>query len=255
MKELCFWSVGDGKFAAMLQGLVTSFRQAGMQDDFIVFSDRAIEGAETILTGDFDKKAYLFKFEFLRRLAAREYRYFVFLDADTLFVRHAPSLWPLVLDSPVHAFFECDCTYPAKRRTWWGCPLEEYVRMMRDCGVIDPHVYNVNGGFFMVDRRAIEMVCSLVGDFWSYALSQGYLFTEEAPLAYAVHILCKQPEAHLLTRHFAIWATDWRAQFANRLPHGEAWVFEDWMRGDEFLINPAIVHLPKSKDLLVQQHH
>jgi len=252
MKEVCFWSVGDGDFALMMQGLVNSFRKAGMKEDFIAFSDVEIRGADTRLVGTFDKKAHLFKFDFLKQLAEEDYRTFVFLDADTLFVRNPPDLKALLKDSPVHAFFECDCTYPALRPTWWGCPLEKYVEMMRDCGVMTDKVYNVNAGMFMVERSAIATVCGLAEDFWQYALSQGYAFTEEPPLAYAVHMLAGKPEEHLLTSHFDVWASDWTAQFADRLPDGQPWMFKDWMRGQEYTINPAIVHALKSKDLLIQ---
>lgn len=252
MSKLCFWSIGDGDFAQMMQALVASFRKVGMQEHFIAFSDRPIHDAETILVPPFDKKGHLFKFDFLRKLSQREFETFVFLDADTLFVRKPPPLQYLMLDSPVHAFFECDCTTPALRPSWWGCPLEEYVKLMRDCGVTTERVYNVNAGFFMVDRRAIEVVCDLAEDFWKYSLSKGYAFTEEPPLAYAIHTLCQDPESHLLTRHFDIWASDWTAQFAKKLPAGEPWMFKDWMRGQEYTINPAIVHVLKSKDLLTK---
>lgn len=252
MKDVCFWSVGDGDFAVMLQGLVRSFRRVGMNDDFIAFSDRNIEGAKTVLVQAFDKKCHLFKFEFLKRLAEHEYRTFVFLDADSLFVRQPPPLLTLMQDAPVHAFFECDCTYPALRSSWWGCPLKTYVQMMRDCGVMTERVYNVNAGFFMVERNAIELVCGLAEDFWSYSLSKGYLFTEEPPLAYAAHMLCENPETHLLNKHFDVWASDWTAQFANKLPEGKPWMFKDWMRGQEYTVNPAIIHVLKSKELLIK---
>lgn len=253
MKELCFWSVGDNDFAWMLQGLVASFRKAGMQEDFIAFSDRPIAGARTEIVKEFDKKAHLFKFTFLKKLLKEDYRAFIFLDADTLFVRRPPDLLPLLKDSPVHAFFECDCTIPGiLRQSWWGCPLEKYVELMRDSGVTSEKVYNVNAGLFMVEKNAIETVCSLAEDFWNYSLSCGYAFTEEPPLAYALHMLSQNPEFHLIKNHFDIWASDWTAQFKDKLPEGKPWMFKDWLQGDEFIINPAIVHALKSKDLLIR---
>lgn len=117
MKDVCFWSVGNGDFASMVQGLVRSFRRVGMDDDFIAFCDRPIEGAETILIPGVNKKDYLFKFHYLRMLQSREYKTFVFLDADSLFVRKPPPLLPLMCGSPVHAFFESDCSKPALRKS------------------------------------------------------------------------------------------------------------------------------------------
>ena len=66
MKDICYWSIGDGKFAKVLQTLVRSFRSVGMKEDFIAFSDRDIEGAKTVRIQDFSKSCHLFKFEFLK---------------------------------------------------------------------------------------------------------------------------------------------------------------------------------------------
>lgn len=250
MKDFCYWSIGNKSFADILQVLVKSFREVGMEEDFIAFSDKNIEGAKVIPITSIDKKCFLFKFTFLKQLINFDYKTFVFLDADSLFVRKVPDLHCLMTDGPAHAFLECDCTYPSLRKSWWGCPLPEYVQMMRDCGVTSQGVYNVNAGFFMVDRHAIDLFCSFVDDFWQYALSQGYAFTEEAPLAYAIQMLSKDPEKHLLVNHFDIWATDWRGEFSKELPSGKPWKYRDWMRDNEYTINPAIVHVAKSKHLL-----
>lgn len=252
MEDICFWSIGDGKFSVMMQGLVHSFRRVGMNNPFIAFSDKVVEGAETRLIDSFDKQCHLFKFHFLKMLLDEPYSAFVFLDADTLFLRKPPPLLPLLEKSPVHAFLECDCSKATLRKAWWGCQLDEYIQLMRDCGVITQKIYNLNAGFFIVERRAINMVCDLAEDFWRYALSKGYAFTEEPCLSYAVHILSQDPESHLLVKHFSIWASDWTGQFTEKLPDGKPWVFKDWMQGQEFLINPAIVHALKSKNLLIE---
>ncbi|PJD97327.1 MAG: hypothetical protein CK425_04205 [Parachlamydia sp.] len=254
MEKVCYWSVGDGEYALILQNLIHSFRDVGMEEDFVAFSDRPMEGAtQTIIVPPFDKNLFLFKFAFLQWFLKQDYTTLIFLDADNHFVRKPPSLLDLVSDTPLHTFFESDCTYPAIRKEWWGCPLEKYVEMMRTCGVVHEKIYNVNGGFFIIRKEAIPLVCGLVQDFWTHGLSEGFLMSDEAPLAYATHILTTDPEKHLLSRHFDVWATDWTAQYQDILPDGREWIFKDYMRYNSYRVNPAIVHALKSKKALIAE--
>lgn len=253
MKDICFWSIGDQKHAIMLQTLVDSFHAVGMQEDFHAISDRPIKGATTHLVDSFLKACFMFKFGFLYQMRALDYRYFVFLDADSYFVRRPPNLIDLMAGDPLHSFLECDCTAPDKnilRKTWRGCPWAVYIQLLREKGVTHKKLYNVNGGFFMVEREAIEHVCQLALDFWLYAKEKGIIFTEEAPLAYATQLLCKDPSKHLIINHFDVWATDWTGRFADHLPGGEEWVFSDWITGKPYLVNPSIVHICKYRDYL-----
>lgn len=257
MRELCFWSVGDGPYALMMQTLVASYRAVGMTDDFHAFSDRPIAGAIHHPIGPFDKTLYLFKLRFLQSEVARlDYRYFAFLDADNYFVRKPSDLLGLMHKSPLHSFLESDCAASDNRRPdWWSCPLPEYVRLMRECGVTTPGVYNVNAGFFIVHRDAIEAVCRLACEFWEHAYRAGYVFTEEAPLAYATHMLCVDPAAHLMRNLFDVWSCDWTGSFAGRLPTGEDWTFQDYMTGAPHKVNPAIVHAMRSNAAMVRAAH
>lgn len=253
MSGICFWSVGDGEYAWILQALVNSFRAAGMQDDFHVFSDREIDKAITHKVGKFDKRGCFFKLTFLQAQVQHwDYRYYIYLDADTLFMRHPERLLDVLEGSPLHFTFECDCTDPgAIRKDWWGCPLNEYVRLMRDCGVTSDKVYNVNGGFFIVKREAVDTVCELALDFAKYAVRQGYLLPDEPAWAYAMHMLCDEPEKHLISRRWDLWCSDWEGIFAKQLPNGQPWTFKEYMTFKPHTVNPAIVHAIKSKDLLI----
>ena len=125
---------------------------------------------------------------------------------------------------------------------------------MRESGVTSEKIYNVNGGFIIVKREAIETICALADDFWDYAVRNKVGFNDEPLWAYAAHMLCADPEKHLKKRNFDIWATDWTGQFKEHLPDGKEWLFKDYMRYDEYHINPAIIHLVKSKIFLwIQQ--
>lgn len=253
-KKICFWSIGDGECAFMLQTLVNSFRQVGITEDFHVFSDREIHGATTHLVNSFDKRGFLFKFAFLQsELAQWDYRYFVYLDADTIFIRQPSPLLPLLAGSPIHFFMETPLTKVKKQEKWWNCPIERYLTMMRDCGVTTPEIYSLNAGFFLLKKEVICLACGLAQDFFEYSQRCGYFFPDEPLWNYAMHMLCESPEQHLLIDHFDIWCSDWKGEWASQLPNGTPWTFCDYMTDERYLVNPAIVHALKSKPLLIEK--
>lgn len=121
----CYWSVADGPYAGMVQTAVRSARAAGVCEDSHVWSDREVVRAVTHDPGLYVKALYLFKLEFLRYQVARlRYAFFVFLDADTYFVRHPGNPLAALHGAPVHVLLESDCTRPGNRRPdWWGLPV------------------------------------------------------------------------------------------------------------------------------------
>src|SRR5271154_4100486 len=87
-ERYCYWSAVDGIYAQMMQTVVDSAREAGVFKDFHVWTDRPIDGATCHPAANFDKTLYLFKLRFLRDEVSRlDYDYFVWLDADSYFVR------------------------------------------------------------------------------------------------------------------------------------------------------------------------
>jgi hypothetical protein len=169
MNDICFWSIGDGKYAPVLQSLVYSFRQVGMKEDFHAISDRPIKGAITHIVPPFNKGPHFhFKYAFLvSHMRKLNYRYFVYLDSDNFFVRKPPDLRPLVGDLPFVCFLESDCLSPlVKVKTWTHVPLSSYVSVMREMGITDSKIYNVNGGFFIVKKEAISDLYKAMYEFW-----------------------------------------------------------------------------------------
>jgi hypothetical protein len=250
----CYWSIADGPYAEMVQTAVRSARAVGVREDIHVWSDRDVVGATTHDAGIFVKNLYLFKLQFLRHRAAQlRYDFFVFLDADTYFVRHPGNLLSALHGAPVHVLLESDCTRPTNRRPdWWGCPLPVFVDLMRCQGVRSRSVFNTNAGFWIVHHDAIDRLVDLALEFWSRCKQSGYEFTEEAPLAYAGHMLAGNPYLHTLERNRDLWASDWTGVFRDRLPDGSAWDFEDYLDGSHMPVNPAIVHCMRSKNALVR---
>jgi hypothetical protein len=253
MKErYCYWSVTDGPYSAMMASVVKSARQAGVFTPFHIWSDRPVEEAVHHPVKPFDKTWYLFKLRFLREEVKKlNFDYFVWLDADTYFVRKPKDLLGALQGSPVHASLESDaCAENNTRPDWWGCPLKRYAGLMRARGVKNRAIYNVNAGFWIVHHDVIETFCALADDFWQFCHANGFDFTEEPPLAYAIHILCGDAGLHTLRNTTDLWASDWTGCFADRLPDGQAWWFVDYFSGEKIPVNPAIVHAMRSKNAL-----
>lgn len=252
-QRYCYWSVVDGCYTDMMQAVVDSARRVGVFKDFHVWCDRPIDGACSHPVKKLDKKLYLFKLRFLREQVKRlNYDYFVWLDADTWFVRNPGDPLRVLQGAPVHASLESDAALPDNYRLdWWDCPLGNYVKLMQFLGVHSKAVFNVNAGFWIVHHDVIDTFCALAFDFWEFSKELGYEFTEEPPLAYATHMLCGNPYLHTLRHTSDLWASDWRGCYEGRLPDGKEWPFEDYFTGEQFMVNPAIVHAMRSKDELI----
>jgi hypothetical protein len=251
----CYWSVADGEFALMAETMVASARRAGVTTEFHIWSDRQIAGATVHPVKGFEKDHYLFKLQFLRdRVTAWRHDYFVWLDADSYFVRDPGNILRVLEGAPVHASLESDACGPHNVRTHWReCPLPIYAHLMRSAGVRGESIFNVNGGFWIVHRAVIEKFCDLAFSFWEAARQRGYTFTEEAPLAYAVHMLCGDPSAHQLRRWTDVWVTDWQGVHGKRFPDGKPWIFRDYFTFEEIEVNPAIVHTVGNKERMIAE--
>lgn len=246
--SFCYWSIGTGDYARLLTALLASARSAGVTEDFHFWTDRRIPGAICHPAGRFDPWGWLFKMVFLRREVAQlDYDYFVFLDADSWFVRHPgdPGRW--LNGSPIHATLEADLTRANEVDYWWDYPTATFVDLMRDAGVRAPAVYNVNGGMFIVRRSAIRTVYQLARHFWRFCRRQGVLCVDEPLLAYAAQMLCDDPTPHTLLRTHSFWATDTHGAFAKHLPDGRPFRFRGFHKLHDFEVNPAIIHLVGGK--------
>jgi hypothetical protein len=248
----CFWSVVDGRYQQIIETAIRSARQVGVEEEFHVWTQRPVSGAISHSVGVFDKRHYLFKLRFLQEEVRKlDYEYFVWLDADNYFVRNPGDLMNLLRSSPFHVTLESDACCPSNRRNdWWGCPLPVFAALMRKQGVKSNSIFNLNAGFWIVHRDVIDTLCKLAFGFWEESCRAGYTFTEEAPLAYAAHMLCGNQYNHTLARTAEYWASDWTGCYKNRLPDGLPWTFEDYFSGVKLLVNPAIVHAMRSKQAM-----
>ncbi|QDV25413.1 hypothetical protein [Aureliella helgolandensis] len=252
--RFCYWSVADGFYSHLMSACIASARATGVTQDFHVWTDKPIPGATCHPCGKYEHKNYLFKFDFLLKAVELPYDYFIFLDADNYFVRHPGDILRLVREAPVHVLLESDCTHPTNTRPdWWGCPLQEYARLMRLQGVQSRSIFNTNAGFWIVHRDVARRAVELGLEFWHAAHTAGYSFTEEAPLAYVGHMLMGNPYTHTLEENVDAWASDWTGVFADRLPSDREWMFTDYLAGHQTRVRPAIVHCMRSKQAMYEQ--
>lgn len=251
----CYWSVADGLHADMIVSTVDSARKHGVTEDFHIWSDKEIPNAFTYDCAHFDKSHYLFKYMFLReKVSQLNYDYFVFIDADSVFVRNPGNILDQLKGDPIHVCMESDCTSPLNvRPDWWGCPLEEYVKLMKERGVRTNSVFNTNAGLWIVKKGIINRFCDLSMEFWDHCHKKGYTFTEEAPLAYVGHMLMGDPYKHRLIENKNVWASDWVGYYSKKLPDGQPFEFTDYMSGRKYEVNPSIVHCMQSKKLLINE--
>lgn len=238
----------------MMEGVIASARAVGVEEPFHIWADKPVEGAITYDAGNFKKDHYLFKLDFLKEIGKLFYDYYVFIDADSWFVRHPGDLIRYCHDSPVHFTMESDCTLThGYRQDWWNCPLSEYCRLMREKGVRSRSIYNLNAGFWITKRGVTDHVFRLGQEFWHHANKNEYVFTEEAPLAYVAHMLMGNPYKHQLRLSPELWASDWMGHFKDRIPVDEPWVFNDYMTGEPIPVQPAIVHAMRSKEAIINE--
>lgn len=251
----CYWSVADGPHGEMMAGCIKSARSVGVKEDFHIWSDKDIPGAIVHKIGNYDKKNYLFKLRFLRdEVSKLDYDWFVFLDADNFFVRHPGNLpEQLCKIDPLHVTLESlTMANNCIRKDWWGIPLEVYNKKLIENGVRNQLLFNTNAGFFIVHKSIISQMCNLAMKFWENCQASGYSeTTEEPPLAYVGHLLVSKLEPHTLQSTSSIWASDWTGAWTDKLPNGSEWEFTDYMIGIKFKINPAIVHVMRAKQTLI----
>lgn len=82
------------------------------------------------------------------------------------------------------------------------------------------------------------------------AKASGLVADVNEALGCAMQVLCADPEAHRLTEHPELWASDDEDLFQGALPNGEAWNWKQPLNPDAVSVRPAIIHLPRSKGII-----
>ena len=195
----CYWSVVDCDYSYMMVAVISSGSKGWGFKDFHVWSDRAVPGAIFHHAGQFEKWGCLFKLTFLRDAVRHlNYDYFIWLDTDMWFVRNPGDPLRLLRGAPCISHLRATLHPLENSRTdWWDCPNQRFVELMR-ARRPSQHVFNVNGGLFIVHRDAMT-VFRLAYDFGHFASRKVSLLTTNRCLP-AMHMLCGNPYVHTSAR-------------------------------------------------------
>lgn len=246
----CYWSVCDGAYSAMMEYCIRSARLAGVFKEFHVLTDRPMEGCECYDAYQFEKEHGLFKLHYLKVGMSRlNFDYFVWLDADTVFVSNPIDLLSPLGKSPIHVPLEMNLWALNVDRLWKGVSTLRLRELMREQGIAD-QVYLCSSAFWIVHRDAIDTVYDLALGFWHKAKEAGLVVDVAAALGYAMQMLCANPETHLLENHPDLWAGDDAGHFRELLPDGKPWTWHHPLRPNAIEIRPALIHLPIMKHRL-----
>src|SRR5260370_13683024 len=99
----CYWSVCDGPYGGMMERCVRTARAAGVFKEFHVLTDRLIVGCECYDAMQCDKAHRLFKLHYLKVGMSRlSFDYFIWLDADSVFVGNPVDILGPLRHSPIH---------------------------------------------------------------------------------------------------------------------------------------------------------
>jgi hypothetical protein len=250
------WSVAWGEYRYMMQSLMRSIRDAGVDCDLLTFSDEPLDGVmslemDTRINMDF--KQY-WKFNYLPKLSELDYDLFVFIDSDHYFVRRPPRDFAEVIgDDPWHSFLESPINSSAtKRGDWWGVPNQDMVRIYRGFGANQRTVYSTNGGFWMCRREFLVQASSVGLLFRDYQKGLGRDLPEEVAIAVISHMFSSDYSRRMHSSNLDFWASEWTGELKDRVPDGEPWMFQEYMTHARSEVNPAIVHAMRSKKALVE---
>lgn len=254
MKTL-IWSVAWGEYRYMMQCLMDSIRNSGVEHDMLTFCDQPLSGivsCELDSKIDLDFKQY-WKFHYLNKVAELDYDLFVFIDSDHYFVRK-PSLdfSEIIGEDPWHSFLESPINSNlTKRPDWWGVPNFNMAKLYKDFGVNQSVIYSTNGGFWMC-KKSFASHASKVGFlFKDFQKSKGLDLPEEVTIAVLSHMFSKDYSNRFHSKYLNIWASEWTGVLQDKVPDGSPWTFQEYMTHERKVVNPDIVHAMRSKKALV----
>ena len=157
----CFWSVCDGEYGSLMERCVRTARASGVFKEFHVLCDRPLEGCECYDAMQCDKTHGLFKLHYLKVGMSRlSFDYFVWLDADTVFVRNPINLLATMSRSPIHVPLEVILSTLERGREWKGISCFKLRDLFCENGITN-QVYLSQSAFWIVKRDAIDAVYEL----------------------------------------------------------------------------------------------
>lgn len=258
MKKYCYWSIAWGEYSYMLQSLVNSAREVGIEEDFITFSDIPISNS---INYELDKNIELdqlqfFKFEYLvKKMKEMDYEYFIFIDADHFFLRKPDiSIEEIMRGSPWHSFLESPInSLKTQRKDWWSVTNKIMIQYMRTMGVESEEIRNTNGGFWICHKDFSQQAHTLAYDFHNKLKNMGLIVPEEVSIGYLSHLMSPVASDRFAERFTNYWASDWTGVFQDKMPEDIEWESTSYMTFEKIPVKPAIIHAMRSKKSLIDR--
>jgi hypothetical protein len=227
-----------------MEQCVWSARKAGVFKEFHVLTDRPIEGCECYEAQPFETNDGMFKLVYLKAgMSKLLFDYFIWIDADTWFVRNPQNVLNCLGKSPIHVPLETNLTSLGNNKDLKNISTQQYGELMTKWGVFNP-VYLSASSFWIIHHDAIDRVCDLSQHFRASAKQDGFDVNVSAALGYAMQMLCSNPEKHQVKQRPDLWASDSRMIFKDKVPDGTPWEYVDSLSNETHLLNPAIIHVP-----------
>jgi len=225
----CYWTVADGRYAAMMERCVKSARGAGVFKDFHVFTDTPIEGCECYDCQSVAGTHEMYKLVYLKAgMSKLLFDYFVWIDADTLFRKNPWGMLSVLGKSPVHVPL-VPFSRPHQPDNKGPTGASSYAELLTKAGVYNPP-YDCNAAFWIIRRDAIDRVHDLALHFLGFAKKEGHTATQDEALGYAMQMLCADPSKHMLKSHAEIWGQS-----------------KDGDNGQDAIVGSAILHLGRER--------
>jgi hypothetical protein len=230
-----------------MERCVRTARVAGVFREFHVLTDRPLKGCQCYDAYECDKAQGLFKLHYLKVGMSRlTFDYFIWLDADTVFVRNPVDILGVLGHSPIHVPLEVSLSAMREDLEWKGLSITKLRDLYCEAGITS-QTYLSQSAFWIVRREAIDAVYELAFQFVNLAKEKGVSVNVDAALGYAMQLLCADPEGHLLTKHPEVWASDGLGQVAEPLHNGKSWRWQPPAGREAVLINPALIHVPRTR--------
>jgi hypothetical protein len=173
--------------------------------------------------------------------------YFVWLDADTMFIRNPVNILEALGRSPIHVPLELNISAMREESEWKGLSTGSLRDLYRQAGILN-QVYVCRSAFWIIRREAIDVVYELAFQFVHLARAKSLLVNVDEALGYAMQILCGDPEAHLLKKHAELWGSDDGGCSCGSARDGKPWLWRHPLGGEAVQVNPAIVHLSQARE-------
>lgn len=248
----CYWSVCDGPYSEMMEHCVRSARACGVFKEFHVLSDRAVPDCDCYEAYQCDKANGLFKLHYLKIGMSRlRFDYFVWIDADSIFLGNPIDVLGLLRKSPIHVPLEKNLSKISEDTIWNGVSSRQFCKLVHAHGVQND-AYSAQSAFWIVHHDAIDTVYELSLRFWLAAKESGLILHVSAALGYAMQMLCADPEAHVAQNRTDIWDTDDEGVFTPEVTWDQPQTWRESSSDRRGVVRPAILHIPRSKTFLRQ---